>query len=149
MAAVPADKQTVTAISLDPQEEVLASTNHVSTYAPTPVTVIKPAGNVPNSAPELEKDPPPQENLMPKKKWNHWAIPAFLVGLTTLYLGFFTTGTIAVLVGAAVTIALAGIALRRGRTHELAGKGFAITALMLGVLATLVTVIAIAVVGFI
>ncbi|MCB0764735.1 MAG: hypothetical protein KDB84_08525 [Flavobacteriales bacterium] len=93
--------------------------------------------------------PVPQENLMPRKKWNHWAAPALLTGSTTLYLGFFTTGTIAVLIGAALTIALAAIALRRGRTNELAGKGLAIAALMVGVLAMVVTALAIAIVGFI
>ncbi len=85
-----------------------------------------------------------QEFLMPKKKWNHWAIPSFLAALATVFLAFTTLEFIAVIVGIVVTLTLAGIALRRGRVHELAGKGFAIAALLIGVLAALVTVISVA-----
>ena len=87
-------------------------------------------------------------NLMPKKKWNHWAIPSFLAALGTVFLAFTTLEFVAVIVGIVITLTLAGIALRRGRVHELAGKGFAIAALLIGVLAALVTVISLASYGF-
>lgn len=87
-------------------------------------------------------------NLMPKKKWNHWAIPSFLAAVGTVFLAFTTLEFVAVIVGIVVTLTLAGIALRRGRVHELAGKGFAIAALLIGVLAALVTVISVASYGF-
>ena len=89
-----------------------------------------------------------QEDLMPKKKWNHWAIPSLLAALATVFLAFTTLEFIAVIVGIVVTLTFAGIALRRGRVHELAGKGFAIAALLIGVLAALVTVISVASYGF-
>lgn len=85
-----------------------------------------------------------QENLMPKKKWNHWAIPSFLASLGTVFLAFTTLELLVVTIGIVVTLTLAGIALRRGRVHELAGKGFAIAALLIGVLAALITVISVA-----
>lgn len=91
---------------------------------------------------------PDQENLMPKKKWNHWAIPAFVVALGTALLGFGTTSSLAVLIGVVLALALAGIALRRGRAHELAGKGFALAALMIAMLTAIALAITIAAYGF-
>ena len=86
---------------------------------------------------------------MPKKRWNQLAIPAFILALFTIYLGLFTLGTTAVIVAAVITIVVAGISLRHIRKREQAGKGFALAALMIGLIAALVTAITIAVVGFI
>lgn len=85
-----------------------------------------------------------QENLMPKKRWNRLAIPALVAALGTICLGLFTSSTYAVLGGIFVTLLLAGISLRRIRIHEQAGKGFAFAALMIGVIAALVTALTIA-----
>lgn len=102
----------------------------------------------------ISSDPPyrPQEedeNLMPRKKLNFLAIPAFTFALGTVALGLFTTSTIAVLVAAVLTILLAGLSIRRIRSREQGGKGFALLALILAILALLATAIAIAVVGFV
>jgi hypothetical protein len=91
---------------------------------------------------------PEQENLMPTKKWNHWAIPAFVAAGTAVGLGFATTSTLVVLIAVVMAIALAAIALRRGRSHELAGKGFALAALMIGMLTAIALAISIAAFGF-
>lgn len=85
-----------------------------------------------------------EENLMPKKKWNRLAIPAFVAALGTVALGLFTSSTSAVLAGVLITLLLAGIALRRIRIHEQSGKGFAFAALMIGVIAALITALTIA-----
>lgn len=88
--------------------------------------------------------PPEQENLMPKKRWNRLAIPAFVAALGTVYLGLFTGSTYAVIAGLFVTLVLAGFSLRQIRHREEAGKGFAFAALMIGVIATLITALTIA-----
>lgn len=85
-----------------------------------------------------------QENLMPKKRWNRLAIPALLAALGTICLGLFTSSTYAVLGSIFVTLLLAGISLRRIRLHEEGGKGFAFAALMIGVIAAVVTALTIA-----
>lgn len=85
-----------------------------------------------------------QENLMPKKRWNRLAIPALVAALGTICLGLFTSSTYAVLGGIFVTLLLAGISLRRIRLHEEGGKGFAFAALMIGVIAAVVTALTIA-----
>lgn len=89
------------------------------------------------------------ENLMPRKKLNFLAIPAFVFALGALGLGLFTTSTIAVIVAAVLAILLAGLSIRRIRSREQGGKGFALMALLLGLLALLATAIAVAVVGFV
>ena len=96
---------------------------------------------------QLDQNGP--EDLMPKKRWNQLAIPAFILALFTIYLGLFTLGTTAVIVAAVITIVVAGISLRHIRKREQAGKGFALAALIIGLIAALVTAITIAVVGFI
>lgn len=88
-----------------------------------------------------------QENLMPKKKWNRLAIPAFVAAAGTVYLGLSSVSAFAVIGAILVTLALAGISLKRIRTHEQAGKGFAFAALMIGVIATLLTALTIAYYG--
>lgn len=88
-----------------------------------------------------------EENLMPRKKWNKLAIPAFLAALGTVYLGLFTSGVYAVIGALLVTLVLAGFSLRTIRKQEQAGKGFAFAALMIGVIAALVTALTIAYYG--
>lgn len=85
---------------------------------------------------------------MPRKKLNPLAIPSFVLALGVLYLGFFTNNTIALVVAIVLTLAVSGISLARMRTHEQGGKGFALSALMIGVIATIFTAIAIAAFGF-
>lgn len=83
------------------------------------------------------------ENIMPSKRWNGLAIPAFLAGLATIALGFSTN--LPALAGAVVlTLVLAGWSIARIRRREQAGKGFAMAALLIGVFAGLLTAIAIA-----
>lgn len=84
-----------------------------------------------------------QENLMPKKEWNRLAVPAFIAAAGTVYLGLTTTSAFVVIAAILVTLTLAGIALKRIRTHRQSGKGFAFAALMIGVFAALLTAISI------
>lgn len=96
-------------------------------------------------------DPPLQEQVdtVPRKRWNRLAIPAFVLALVTIFLALFTLSTTAVILVAAGTIVLAGVSLKQIRREEQAGKGFALAALIIGLIAALITAISIIVVGFV
>ena len=82
------------------------------------------------------------ENLMPRKKWNPVAVPAFVSALGSVALGFGTN--LWLLVGAiALTFILCAWSIARIRRKEQAGKGFAMAALIIGVLAALLTLMSI------
>jgi hypothetical protein len=83
------------------------------------------------------------ENLMPRKKWNALAVPAFVVGLGTVALGFGSSIWL-LIAGIVFTLVLAGLSMRGIRRREQAGKGFAFGAIMIGVIAALLTAISIA-----
>ena len=83
------------------------------------------------------------ENLMPRKRWNALAVPAFVVGLGTVALGFGSSIWL-LIAGIVVTLVLAGLSMRGIRRREQAGKGFAFGAIMIGVIAALLTAISIA-----
>ncbi len=84
-----------------------------------------------------------EENLMPRKKLNALAIPALVMALVTVGLGF--SQNLWLLVGAiVVTLVLVALSMRRIRRYEQGGKGFAFAALMIGVLAALLTALSIA-----
>ena len=83
-----------------------------------------------------------EENIMPRKRWNALAVPAFASGLGTIALGFSTN--LWLLIGAIViTLILAGWSITRIRRREQAGKGFSMTALLIGVFAALLTIMSI------
>lgn len=125
-------------------EDIMASVEeHAPQQAEPPKHSIIREGAVHQVTPLTHEDEH-QENLMPKKRWNRLAIPALVAALGTICLGLFTSSTYAVLGGIFVTLLLAGISLRRIRIHEQAGKGFAFAALMIGVIAALVTALTIA-----
>ena len=90
-----------------------------------------------------------QEDLMPRKRWNRLAVPAFAVSLGALALALFTTSTIAVIAALVVAMVLAGISIRQVRWREEAGKGFAMAALMIAMVAAIATAMVTAVVGFV
>ena len=90
-----------------------------------------------------------QEDLMPRKRWNRLAVPAFVVSLGAVALALFTTSTIAVIAALVVALVLAGISIRQIRWREEAGKGFAMAALMIAVIAAIATAMVTAVVGFV
>ncbi len=89
------------------------------------------------------------ENLMPRKRWNWLAIPAFLLAGATLFIALTTVQTALVLLLAGSTLIVAGISLKRIRKREQAGKGFALIALVVGIIALLLTGVAIAVYGLV
>lgn len=101
-------------------------------------------------APEkvLEPEQDEQVDERPKKAWNHWALPSLGAALGTVALGLFGTSTVAVIIAVVTTLVLASTALRRGRKNDLAGKGFALAAMILGMIAAIATLAVIAVVGF-
>ncbi len=96
-------------------------------------------------------DPPLQEQVdsMPKKRWNRLAIPAFVLALLTVFLALFTVSTTAVILVAAATIVLAAVSLKQIRREDQAGKGLALAALIIGLIAALITAISIIAVGFV
>jgi hypothetical protein len=85
---------------------------------------------------------------MPKKRWNWMGVVAFLMAGGTVLLGFSALGTTAVLIAAVLTALVAGLTLRRIRKREQAGKGFALIALLVAVIALVITGVSIAVLGF-
>lgn len=97
----------------------------------------------------VERGAPYQEDLMPRKRWNRLAVPAFVVSLGAVALALFTTSTIAVIAALVVAMVLAGISIRQIRWREEGGKGFAMAALMIAVIAAIVTAMVTAVVGFV
>ena len=100
-------------------------------------------------SPMLQPASTDQEDLMPRKRWNRLAVPAFVVSLGAVALALFTTSTIAVIAALVVALVLAGISIRQIRWREEGGKGFAIAALMIAVIAAIVTAMVTAVVGFV
>jgi hypothetical protein len=100
-------------------------------------------------SPVLQRASTDQEDLMPRKRWNRLAVPAFVVSLGAVALALFTTSTIAVIAALVVALVLAGISIHQIRWREEGGKGFAIAALMIAVIAAIVTAMVTAVVGFV
>jgi hypothetical protein len=91
------------------------------------------------TAPEKTLNTPSNDTI---GKWNPWAVPAFVVALGTVAYALLGTSEIIVVLAVVATLVLASIAVRKGRTYEWRGKGFAIAALMIGALAGLITLIA-------
>lgn len=77
-----------------------------------------------------------------RPRWNPWAVPAFTIALATVAYAILGTSELVVVLAVVATLVLASIAVRKGRTNEWRGKGFAIAALMIGALAALVTLVA-------
>ncbi|MBL7946605.1 MAG: hypothetical protein JNN32_11130 [Flavobacteriales bacterium] len=78
----------------------------------------------------------------PKPRWNPWAIPAFALAVGTVAYAILGTSELVVVLAVVATLVLAAIAVRKGRTYEWRGKGFAVAALMIGALAGLITLVA-------
>ena len=77
-----------------------------------------------------------------RPRWNPWAVPAFTLALATVAYAILGTSELVVVLAVVATLVLASIAVRKGRTNEWRGKGFAIAALMIGALAALITLVA-------
>lgn len=136
---------------LVPPEDATVDVSDSPSAAPLVTSISPVVRMVPTAMTEAsaatEPHSPQDENLMPKKRWNRVAVPAFVAALGTVYLGLFTSGAYAVIGALLVTLVLAGISLRTIRKKEQAGKGFAFAALMIGVIAALVTALTIAYYG--
>ncbi|MFZ1693271.1 MAG: DUF4190 domain-containing protein [Flavobacteriales bacterium] len=141
--------------SLEARITPVAERELFAAHEPAPVLVLAPhrapvqAPRVPtvtedqalDSFPERDREEE-DENIMPRKRWNWLAIPAFLAALGTIVLGFSTN--LWALIGAIVlTLVLAGWSIARIRRRNQAGKGFAMAALMIGVFAAVLTAIAV------
>lgn len=137
----------------DPNERLLASKEPIATTLPrsartwAPAIVQATATTVVHPPASVEQDG--DENVVPKKKWNKLAIPTLVLAISIIALALFTTSTTAVILAAVTTLVVGGISLRQIRKREEAGKGFALVGLILGLIATLITAMAIAVVGFV
>lgn len=90
-------------------------------------------------APTLQQAVPLDE---PKPRWNPLAIPAFALAVGTVAYAILGTSELVVVLAVVATLVLAAIAVRKGRTYEWRGKGFAVAALMIGALAGLITLVA-------
>lgn len=88
-------------------------------------------------------------DITPERRWNRLAVPAFVVALGAVALALFTTSTIAVIAALVVAFVLSGISIKQIRWREERGKGFAVAALVIAVMASIATAIVTAVVGFV
>lgn len=88
------------------------------------------------------------DNIMPRKRFNVLAIPALLFVLAGIVLAFVTNSGWLVVGALAIGLVLAAISLRRIRSREQSGKAFALTALILGVMAAVITAMVIVRTGF-
>ena len=129
----------IAALVMDPGVERRTTAPALSAFrdnAPQP-TIVAPATGMPASA-----APAPASSEEPKSRGNPWALPAFAVALGTVAYAILGTSQLLVVLAGIATLVLASIAVRKGRTFEWRGKGFAIAALMIGALAGLITLIA-------
>ncbi|MCB0770707.1 MAG: hypothetical protein KDC00_09915 [Flavobacteriales bacterium] len=78
----------------------------------------------------------------PSPHFNPWAIPAFALALGTITYGILGTSAPVIVIAVILTLLVAAIAVKKGRTNEWSGKGFAVAALTIGALAGLITLIA-------
>lgn len=128
-----------TARMVDHGPEVLAMRpgRSANLYIPArPLTGVQATRTVP--APH----PLPPSSDTPRPRWNPWAVPAFVVAMGTVACAILGTSELLVVLAVLTTLVLASVAVRKGRTYEWRGKGFAIAALMIGALAGLITLIA-------
>jgi hypothetical protein len=102
----------------------LTRTRDPSCHRPGPAATDAPLNDKDLSAPEK-----------PKAKWNPWACSAFVLALSTVAYAILGTSEAIAVLALVLTLVVASIAVRRGRTYEWRGKGFAITALLVGCLA--------------
>ena len=101
-------------------------------------------------SPRAAAFPPPQiaDQEPPTKQFNPWALPAFALALGTIAYGILGTSNIIIVIAVVLTLLVASIALKKGRTNEWTGKGFAVSAMIIGCLSALITVIALLQGGF-
>lgn len=84
----------------------------------------------------------------PTKQFNPWALPAFALALGTIAYGILGTSNLVIVIAVLLTLLVAAIALKKGRTNEWSGKGFAVSAMIIGCLSALITLIALLQGGF-
>lgn len=114
-----------------------------------PLLQVTPDVTVPEAltaSPTLQ-DPDP-DNIMPRKRFNVLAVPALLFVLGGIMLAFVTNSGWLVSGALFIGLVLAAISLRRVRSREQSGKGFALIAMILGVMAALITAMVIIRTGF-
>lgn len=132
----------------DPRQRVLACKDPVMAGAlprtsilplsgrTTPVPMEITTGAVPRE-PTIRQDG--DENVVPRKEWNKLAVPAFVLALLTVAAGFTLTHVGVVALAVLATIIVAAVSLKQIRRREQAGKGFALIALIIGLIAALFT----------
>lgn len=92
-----------------------------------------------------DRDP---DNIMPRKRFNVLAIPALLFVLAGIAMAFLTNSGWLVSGTLVIGLVLAAISLRRIRSQEQSGKAFALIAMIMGVMAALITAMVIIRTGF-
>lgn len=85
---------------------------------------------------------------LPPARFNPWALPAFALALGTIAYGILGTSNLIIVIAVILTLLVAAIAVKKGRTNEWSGKGFAVAAMTIGALAALITLIALLQGGF-
>jgi hypothetical protein len=121
----------------------------VRTYDRIPPTIAPVPGRtevVKEARPDVrDRDP---DNIMPRKRFNAFAIPALLVVLGGVSAAFLTNSGWLVAGLLVLGLLLAAISLRRIRSREQSGKSIALAALIIGLVAALITAMVIIRSGF-
>ncbi len=136
-----------------PTEPLMASVRHAEPMTTPPLRLFGSGTEDPSSVafaremgpfPTMSR-PTPIPGLridLEDRAWNPWSIPAFVVGLGTVAYAILGTSALLAVIGVIATLLLATIAVRKGRMNEWKGKGFAVSALIIGTLSALITLIA-------
>ena len=109
---------------------------------------IQPSVDLGRVATATPAEAPAQENLMPRKRLQTLAIPSALFVGAGITMAFVTNSALLVAAALLIGLVLAAVSLRRIRSHERSGKGFALIALVLGTMAALITTMVIIRSGF-
>lgn len=132
-----------------PAEAYTALHEPLAALSGSPVLLAAPPAN---SIVQLDAEPAPRDpdpdNIMPRKRFNVLAIPALLFVLAGIAMAFLTNSGWLVSGALVIGLVLAAISLRRIRSQEHSGKAFALIAMIMGVMAALITAMVIVRTGF-
>ncbi len=133
---------------LEHEQDLDAFGPSASLDAMPPGATLQPSVTLGRASTETAVEAPAQENLMPRKRIQPLAIPSALFVGAGITMAFVTNSALLVAVALLIGLVLAAVSLRRIRSHERSGKGFAIVALVLGTMAALITTMVIIRSGF-
>lgn len=143
-----ADLTNSTMVSLEQEQDIYVFGPSASLDAMHHGAALRPSATFLSAARSTPATTPAQENLIPRKRLQPLAIPSMLFVGAGITMAFVTNSGLLVAGALVIGLVLAAVSLRRIRSHERSGKGFAIIALVLGTMAALITTMVIIRSGF-